>query len=194
MKINPVTSRFSSPYYKPHHIQTKQSPSFSSVKLGELSEDEICSLYYDSLELMNIIRWAAPILNERFSDKFDAELNIFPDIDRTIVLNIKASLDNLDNLKKYIVENNDKFKFPQEMIDDYKNNGYSYDRWLFESKYNPLMISLEEKGEKGVIKTIIDFCNDITDEKIVSELYKSYDHNYDKNKNIPSYYWEFPGG
>ena len=65
---------------------------------------------------------------------------------------------------------------------------------MFESKYNPLMISLEEKGEKGVIKTIIDFCNDITDEKIVSELYKSYDHNYDKNKNIPSYYWEFPGG
>lgn len=172
-----------------------QSPSFKGAWLGTLQEADIKLLFFDSKELLNITKKALPLLEKKFNGFFDAIMNINPDVNRTMNIRVTKDRWKTEELKAYIVKNNDKFKFPQKIIEDFKLGPKSqFDGWLDESCYYPISLSYEQIGEKETLKRILDFIKDINDDKIISDIYKMRNNDYKVSKKIPSYYWEFPGG
>lgn len=180
---------------KQNSKNNSSEPAFKGAYLGTLKESEIKSLFFDSKELLNITRKALPALQEKFNSFFDATLNIYPDVTRTINIHVTKTPGETEALKEYIVKNNHKFNFPQRLIDDFKLGKNSlHDGWLDETCYTPFGLHLDQLGEQASLKRIMDFIKDINDDKIISDIYKMRNHDYKVSKKIPSYYWEFPGG
>lgn len=171
-------------------------PSFSRAYLGALQEEDIRRLFFDAQGLLKLTKKVMPVLENKFNSFFDATLNIFPDVRRTINIKVSKNIGKTEELKKYIVDNNHKFHFPQQMIEDFKLGKNSrFDSWLDESCYVPIGMSYDKLGEYEATKRILDFANDINNDKIISDIYKMRNHDYTVNKKvIPTYYWEFPGG
>lgn len=178
-------------------VKISQNPSFSGVSLGRLSRQEIGSLYYDARELTSIVDEAVPLLEKKFNGFFDAILSVFPDLERSINVNIRTDKTKAAQLRDYIVKKNDIFQFPSIMIDDFKNGcPRKFDKWLYDEHYIPLAFDLEKAGSVKTAKTVIrDFSEDINTDKIILDMYNNTSHEFKSPKKaVPTYYWEFPGG
>lgn len=173
-------------------------PSFSRVTLGNLNEAEIKSLYMDGKDLFQFVQEIMPVLEKKFSNFFDATLNIIPNVQRTVNLRVKANPQKMDALKKHIVDNNRDFEFPKLMIIDFQENyNLNFDSWLKEESYEAFKTSLDDAGNiKNLKKIITDFTKTKTENQMISDIYnlQTREFSLKEKKSIPSYYWEFPGG
>lgn len=206
MNVSAVSFNTSKPVSSAKNTQTTNNsaplkssvPSFSQAKLGKLSESEIKALYMDGKELAQMVKEIMPVLEKKFNGFFDAVLNIIPDVDRSVTLNIKANLGKEAELKKYIVKNNTKFAFPKQMIADFEGSGRAgFDYWLREDAYTPIVTSLDEAGSVSNLKKIItEFTQKTNNDKLISDIFHMRKREFQlaNKKSVPSYYWEYPGG
>lgn len=172
-------------------------PAFKGASLGLLTREEIKKLYFDGPALLRVVEETLPALKKKFNGFFDAILNIKPDVERTIYIDVVKNFNREEALNKYIVENNHKLHLPEKIVTDIKSGSpRGLNLFLNEQDYTPVLFSFDKLGVDKSIKTIQDFTKDITTEKIITDMYKMNQPRVAavERKRIPSYYWEFPGG
>lgn|SRR5574344_239742 len=193
MKVNTVSSHNDFSKKSLSLSKSNKNINFQGAKLTS-SEQAVKEIWCDGPDLLKIVKETMPVLKEKFNQYFDAIMEILPDMDRTVTINVQPNAENYAKLRQHIIDNNANiFKFPPSVIEDMKTPGGGY--WMKCDYYNPFKTSFDDNGFSKTKESIIKFAQTKDENKFIKELFalKRPDLK-DSNNSVPSYYWEFPGG
>lgn len=176
--------------------QKQNQPAFKGVYLMGLKKPEIKGLYEDGKNIWKILEEVMPLLQKKFDSFFDAGIGVHPNVLRTINIKVTTDSNKVNELKNYVIQNNEKkFQFPQKVIESLKGADNTPNKgWLDPNYHVPVAFEYDKLGYEKSREKLMKFVDETDTDTLIRNMYKECPPDFAVHKNIPSYYWEFPGG